>query len=620
MKINSLLLISLVLFSKVSAQNINSINASLNTAKFLEKGGDIDGAISIYQGILEKNPKHAISIHKIKSIYLSYERYSEGIQFINKLLKDDPFNMRLHSELGEIHYLNNDKQKAEQVWSSSINKFKSNRSFFRIMVSMYGKYGLDNKIEEVLKKGKKKFGKSFLSYESGVYFQARGAYDKAMDQFILYLMHEPKQNGIIERRILLMSDEEEALSTIEKKLIEASENTPTKILNVLSEYYFKRQKYEQSFRKKKEWSFLVKNNTNEWFEFANELRKESQFDYAIKSYNHIIKESFSPNVSGKALLGLAKTFEDQIIPAEEDYLIPYFYDNNLFFKDPYGVYSRISTDNLSSSIALYDSMLVTLDRSPLIAEAFFKLGEIQYRMLQDFDKAYVLFSKAMKNKPNKVIKLNTILRIADVLIARGELDEAKSFLARQLKSNQIPTIELKRILVHFLDDDPDTTLNMVNAALLKLTPVNPFFNDIMELKNLINKYYDSNQQNRSAFIHFIKAENYLRQKKLGDAMQELLFAIDEFPNSKVTPIMNLRLALINLKLNNYDNALSFALSLENTDLADKGIILSGQIYQHKLMDLEKALKQYMRILDEFPSSIYSEPIRYHIRNVGMVKS
>ena len=84
-------------------------------------------------------------------------------------------------------------------------------------------------------------------------------------------------------------------------------------------------------------------------------------------------------------------------------------DNNLFFKDPYGVYSTISTDNLSSSIALYDSMLVTLDRSPLIAEAFFKLGEIQYRMFQDFDKAYVLFSKAMKNKPNKKVKLNTCL-------------------------------------------------------------------------------------------------------------------------------------------------------------------------------------------------------------------
>ena len=162
-------------------------------------------------------------------------------------------------------------------------------------------------------------------------------------------------------------------------------------------------------------------------------------------------------------------------------MIPYFYDNNLFFKDPYGVYSTISTDNLSSSIALYDSMLVTLDRSPLIAEAFFKLGEIQYRMLQDFDKAYILLSKAMKNKPNKKVKLNTTLRIADVLIAR-RTRRGKIISCSSIKKQSNTNYRTKKILVHFLDDDPDTTLNMVNAALLKLTPVNPFFNDIMELK------------------------------------------------------------------------------------------------------------------------------------------
>ena len=78
------------------------------------------------------------------------------------------------------------------------------------MVSMYGKYGLDNELEQTLKVGKSQFGESFLSYESGVYFQARRTYDKAMDQFVLHLIHGPKQNGIIERRIMLMSDEDEA--------------------------------------------------------------------------------------------------------------------------------------------------------------------------------------------------------------------------------------------------------------------------------------------------------------------------------------------------------------------------------------------------------------------------
>jgi len=119
------------------------------------------------------------------------------------------------------------------------------------MVSMYGKYGLENDLEKVLKIGKNQFGRSFLSYESGVYFQARRVYDKAMDQFILYLIHEPKQNGIIERRILLMSDEKEALQIIEGKLIEASEKNPRKILNVLSEYYFKNKTMTKHSKRKR---------------------------------------------------------------------------------------------------------------------------------------------------------------------------------------------------------------------------------------------------------------------------------------------------------------------------------------------------------------------------------
>ena len=73
MKINSLLLISLILFSRVSTQNTNSINASLNTAKFLEKKGDIDGAISIYQGILEKT-RNTLSLFTRLNLFISATR------------------------------------------------------------------------------------------------------------------------------------------------------------------------------------------------------------------------------------------------------------------------------------------------------------------------------------------------------------------------------------------------------------------------------------------------------------------------------------------------------------------------------------------------------------------
>ena len=618
-KIN-LFIIPIIIITVSSAQQITSSNAAIKTAKLLERKGDIDGAISIYKGVLKKNPKNPISVQRIKSLYLNYEKYNDGIEFLNNRIRKEPNNMRLYSELGELHYLNEQKENAQEVWSSGLHLFNNNRSYYRIMVSMYGKYGLDNDLDMIMQKGKKKFGKSFLSYESGVYFQTRRVYDKAMDQFILYLIHEPKQFGIIERRILLMSDEKEALTIIENKLIQASHKNPSKILNVLSEFYFKQQNYDQAFKKKKEWSSLVKNNIDEWLNFANELRKESQFSYAVKSYNLILSRELHPNISGKALLGLARTFEDQIIPSNETYLIPFFFDNSIFFEDPFRVYSSISNENLSSSITLYDSMLVTLKNSPLLAEAFFKLGEIQYRILQDFDQAYVLFTKAMNNKPNKKLKLKIILRMTDVLMARGQSEEAKGFLERQLKKNPLPEIELKKILIHFLNDEPDSTLTMIDESLFNLIPVDGSFNDLMELKNIIHKYYTKDNTDQTSFLHFLKAENYLRQKKLGDAIRELLYVKNELGETKILPLANLRLSLLYYRLKDYDNALKFGSLLQGTDLADKGIILSGQIYELKLSNSEKALEQYMRILDEYPSSIYLEPIRFHIREMKKIES
>ena len=99
-----------------------------------------------------------------------------------------------------------------------------------------------------------------------------------------------------------------------------------------------------------------------------------------------------------------------------------------------------------------------------------------------------------------------------------------------------------------------------------------------------------------------------------------MYLTEEFPSTEIVPLAYLRLGLLHYRLKEYDQALQFALSLDGTDLADKGIILSGQIYESKLMDSEKAMDQYMRILDEFPTSIFSEPIRYHIRQIQQTES
>ena len=590
-------------------------NSSVRTAKFLEKQGNIDGSIALYKEILSKNPNHKTSIRNLKNLFMSYRKYEDGINFYKGRMESKIDDHKDYVDLGEFYYLDRQHDKARKTWKMGMKKFINNRTYYRSMFSVYSKYGLNTDINILLEIGRKRFGASFLTYESGVYYQAIKAYDLAMDQFILNLVHNSRQIGLIERRVLVMSDDEDALPIIEQKLLDASRNYPAKTLDVLSQFYFKQQKYKESYIKKKELNNYIVFDPNEWLVTADNFREEGQYKIAIDTYNYIMTFEISSFLKGKALLGLAQAFEDQIIPSNEINIIPYFFGKNIFFEDPFQVHSDISKSHLSRSIALYDSMLISLDKSPLKAEAHFKLGEIQYRILQDFDQAYILYNRSLQSNPNKLLKTKVILRIIDVLIARGQKEEAKSFIARQLRKSPSKELKLKNIYFSFLTEKASQTLTLIDSFKFDLTPIDPEFNDLIELNNMIIEYFDEEEDSENAFVHYQKSEYLLKQKKIGDAIEELIYIKNTLLNQKIGPLIDLRLAILYYRLKDFDNALKIASLLEDTRFADIGIIFMAEIFEKSLLNPEKAKNFYMRILDEYPSSIYAEPVRYHIREL-----
>ena len=220
----------------------------------------------------------------------------------------------------------------------------------------------------------------------------------------------------------------------------------------------------------------------------------------------------------------------------------------------------------------------------------------------------------MNYRPSRKTKLKIIDRTSDVLIAMGQTREALSFLQKQRKIEPLKAIDEKIILIQFLTNSPDSVLYNIKLSLDNLELSDPSFNDLMELKNLITKYYRE-PSDYSSFKYFQKSELFIRQKKLGDALKELEYLVENFPDSPITSLANLRLAIIHFQLKNYSNALNYTLLLDSTEFSDKGIILSGQIYEILGGDIETSLEQYMKILNDFTYSIYYEPIRYHVRKI-----
>ena len=54
---------------------------------------------------------------------------------------------------------------------------------------MFSRHNLDKDMRSLLQNGRNKFGKSFLSYEAGSFFQSKQSYSQAMDEYIIYLLY-----------------------------------------------------------------------------------------------------------------------------------------------------------------------------------------------------------------------------------------------------------------------------------------------------------------------------------------------------------------------------------------------------------------------------------------------
>ncbi len=204
------LYLKIIIYFFALSYSLGQFSSSLKTARMHEINKDWDAAISIYKDIVSKSPNSFQAIRNLKNIYKKSQRYEEGINFLQYYLDRNPKDIQLNIELGEFYFLNENIEQAKKIWSNGLLKFSGNKSYYRILLSTYDKYSLEKEIFFMVEKGRKKFGDSFLAQELGNYYQRRKKYKKAIDEYILTLISNPGRGSTVSRKILMMSDDNEA--------------------------------------------------------------------------------------------------------------------------------------------------------------------------------------------------------------------------------------------------------------------------------------------------------------------------------------------------------------------------------------------------------------------------
>ena len=592
-------------------------------AMAMEQSGNLDGAVQIYNQILYGNPNHQQSYLQLRNIYTKTGDPASAIPLVTKWLKTHPNDLQSSLALGEFYFRNQEEEKALAVWQHFRNTQLNNQTSYRLLLQSYIRFGQTKAMASLVLKGRKQFNEPyFLAIDLANYYQSRQTYDRSLNEYMILIKHQKQYLKYTIDRILLMSDDSTTHVLIDSTLLSASANIP-EVKIISAGFYYKTGQFEKALREHKQMGLNNSSDSKRWLDFSQNLLKENQYQLSIEAYHYFLQNMTrnDPSVLGKTLLGLGQAYENQIIQNQTELQFVKWYPNNDFFQSTRIKGPDILDEPLANTLEHYQSILALLPPSNTTATVHFRLGEIQSNILQDVNGAKHSYEKALVSRPNADLRKKIQIRLGDLLLISGQYPEAINYFDQQINAVSSPenidgnTIRYLTSLL--FNREIDQPLSFLDSIVYAINPNHPYFNDLMEMHDLITQYYsDGTRDDRLAFESFFQGESLVRQFKIQEAIESFNYINHRHPDALITPLSTLRKALLLLEFDQPEAALMAALSIENSPLKDRGLALAGEIEERFLGNPKKALNHYHRILSECKSSLLVEPVRLHIRKLS----
>ena len=592
-------------------------------AMAMEQSGNLDGAVQIYNQILYGNPNHQQSYLQLRNIYTKTGDPASAIPLVTKWLKTHPNDLQSSLALGEFYFRNQEEEKALAVWQHFRNTQLNNQTSYRLLLQSYIRFGQTKAMASLVLKGRKQFNEPyFLAIDLANYYQSRQTYDRSLNEYMILIKHQKQYLKYTIDRILLMSDDSTTHVLIDSTLLSASANIP-EVKIISAGFYYKTGQFEKALREHKQMGLNNSSDSKRWLDFSQNLLKENQYQLSIEAYHYFLQNMTrnNPSVLGKTLLGLGQAYENQIIQNQTELQFVKWYPNNDFFQFTRIKGPDILDEPLANTLEHYQSILALLPPSNTTATVHFRLGEIQSNILQDVNGAKHSYEKALVSRPNADLRKKIQIRLGDLLLISGQYPEAIDYFDRQINAVSSPenidgnTIRYLTSLL--FNREIDQPLSFLDSIVYTINSNHPYFNDLMEMHDLITQYYsDGTRDDRLAFESFFQGESLVRQFKIQEAIESFNYINHRHPDALITPLSTLRKALLLLEFDQPEAALMAALSIENSPLKDRGLALAGEIEERFLGNPKKALNHYHRILSECKSSLLVEPVRLHIRKLS----
>lgn len=611
---------NLLLFAAMCAQSTTAQQADLATklrlAQSFEQAGEWGRAATIYESLLVENPQSFVVVDGLRRTYTELKQYDKAISLIQRQLRSNPADENMMTILGGLFDLSGNQQGADSLWRLVILKDVKNAGLYRMVAAQLIDHRQYDRAIQIYLDGREgtKNNNLFIEELASLY-SALHQYDHATAEFIKLVHTNPQQASYVQSRLASFTGRPEgwqaALAVVNEAVRRAPENVP--LHTILAWLLIEGKQYEAALEQYRIIDRVTKAGGVELFAFAQRAAQERAYRTAQHAFQEVVQLNGPANILSYARLGYARAAEE--LSAEND--------SSAQQPGPrvetavgasLGAAETIPT--FQGALGLYDLILTDFPNSDVGMQALFRIGTIRFVRFFDLDEAAKAFDRVRSMPFNPSLQQEAILRLAEVETAKNDINRAIKEYTQLLTitSDQNRDKVLFRLaeLSYFEGrfDSAGAMLRRIGSTLRSDEA-----NDALQLLYFI----EENKPSGDALLEFARAELLVRQRKYSEALTRFQTLTVRTPSVSLVDDAVMRIAELHLLLNHPEDALAVfrrvVVDMPGSVLRDRAQMRIGEVYENRLRDKTKALEAYEKVLEQFPTSLFTEEARKRIRTL-----
>ncbi len=569
-----------------------------NLANQYFSDGEFEKAAALYSDLLDKDERNEFYLARYMDCLFSLEQYDQGEKTLKKQLKRSPENTSLYVLYGQLFERQNKEPEAQAQYRKAIDRLSPDfASVNRLANNFIARSKYDLAIETYEHGSQIMKDPSRFAFNLGELYRRKGDSGKMIDYYLNALAENSDKLPTIQTLLARYLAPDEFPELQSQLYTRIQQNESPELVVLLAWSFVQRRDFKNALRQYKALDARLGENGQRVFELAKEAAEAKDYDTAIAAYDYITINKGNQNpfffeAKREAMDSRRRKLTEGLVQTPEE---------------------------LRTLESEYESFINQFGKSKNTADIILQLAELEAYHLNNLPKAISLMEElkvtpGLDRNDQARVKIN----LADAYLMNGDIWESTLLYSQVDKDFKEETIgqeaRFKNARLSYFNGDfqwAQAQFDVLKASTSKLIA-----NDALDLSVFImdNLNLDTTA---AAISLYSGAELLVFQNRFDEAFQKLDTLHRQFPEHSLQDDILYLEAQIYEKKHDYPKAAAMyqevADKYKDEIRADNALYALAQLYEFKIIDLEKAKGLYEKIFTDYSGSVFAVEARKRFR-------